>query len=177
MESLRLSIRAVQAKDVDATVQLWTNPLVAEHIGGPRDADVIRKSFRRLAENPDDVFAEDGDRWWSVCLLDSGEWIGLCGLLAKDIEGTSEVDLSYFFLPEAWGHGYATEAAVRIAEHAFIELSLPALIAVIDLANARSSKVAVRLGMALEKTITRPGGHVRRIYRLNPPEPDRETTN
>ena len=173
MESLRLSIRVVQARDVDATVQLWTNPLVTEHIGGPRDADIVRKSFRRLAENPDAAFAEDGDRWWSVCLLDSGEWIGLCGLLAKDIEGTPEVDLSYFFLPDAWGHGYATEAAARLAEHAFIELSLPSLTAVIDPANARSAKVAARLGMTLEKTIPRPGGHIRQVFRLNSPEPAR----
>jgi len=109
-----------------------------------------------------------------VWLRESGEWIGLCGLLAKDIEGEAEVDLSYFFLPRAWGYGYATEAAERIAGHAFSDLALPSLIAVIDPASARSANVAVRLGMALEKTIPRPEGHIRQIYRLNPPEPARK---
>ena len=166
MESLRLSILAVQARDVDVTVQLWANPLVTEHIGGPREAAGIREYFTEVAADPEAILLADGDRWWSVCLRDEGEWTGPCGLPPKDIEGNSEVDLSYFFLPDAWGHGYATEAAARIAEHAFSELSLSSLIAVIDPANQRSANVAVRLGMALEKTIPRPGGAIREIYRL-----------
>ncbi len=168
METSRLRIQPVGTDEIDLIVQLWTDPDVTEHIGGPREADPIREFFHQAAEDPDIVFAEDGERWWSVWLRESGEWIGLCGLLAKDIEGAAEVDLSYFFLPRAWGQGYATEAAERIAGYAFADLALPSLIAVVDPSNKRSANVAVRLGMTLEKTIPRPGGHIRQIYRLNP---------
>lgn len=167
METSRLRIRPVSADDVEVIARLWTDPQVTEYIGGPRDVDEIREYFCEVAADPAAILSTDGDRWWSVCLRDSGEWIGLCGLLAKDIEGTAEVDLSYFFLPRAWGQGYAIEAAARIAEHAFTDLALPSLIAVIDPTNIRSANVAVRLGMALDKTIPRPGGVVREIYRLN----------
>ena len=168
MKTSRLRIQPVGTDEIDLIVQLWMDPDVTEHIGGPREADPIREYFQQVAEDPDTILAEDGDRWWSVGLRDSREWIGLCGLLAKDIEGVAEVDLSYFFLPGAWGHGYATEAAERITGYAFADLALPSLITVIDPANARSANVAVRLGMTLERTIPRPGGHIREIYRLNP---------
>ena len=162
----RLLIRAIELQDVESIVGLWTDPQVTEHLGGPKDAGVIREYSIELATDPEAVFTEDGDRWWSVCLRDSGEWIGKCGLLSKEVEGDNEIELSYFFLPAAWGHGYATEAARCIADHAFAQLALPSLIALIDPVNMRSSNVALRVGMALEKTIPRPGGVVRDVYRV-----------
>ena len=167
MDTKRLLIRAIELQDVESIVCLWTDPQVTEHLGGPKNAGAIREYAIELATDPEAVFAEDGDRWWSVCLRDSGEWIGKCGLLSKEVEGEQEIELSYFFLPAAWGHGYATEAARCIADHAFAQLALPSVIALIDPTNNRSANVAMRVGMTLEKTIPRPGGVVRDIYRFS----------
>jgi len=166
LDTKRLLIRAIELQDVELIVGLWTDPQVTEHLGGPKDAGVIREYSIELATDSEAVFAEDGDRWWSVCLRDSGEWIGKCALLSKEVEGQQEIELSYFFLPAAWGHGYATEASRCIADHAFAQLVLPSLIALIDPTNNRSANVAMRVGMTLEKTISRPGGVVRDVYRI-----------
>ena len=166
LDTKRLLIRAIELQDVESIVCLWTNPKVTEHLGGPKDAGVIREYSIELATDPDAVFAEEGDRWWSVCLRDSGEWIGKCALLSKEVEGQQEIELNYFFLPAAWGHGYATEAARCIADHALEQLAFPSVVALIDPANKRSSDVALRVGLTLEKTTPRPGDVVRDIYRI-----------
>lgn len=166
MKTKRLNLRPIEVNDAEKIVELWSDPRVTEHLGGPKDPQRIRDFTIEIATDPEAVFAEEGDRWWSVCLKDSGDWIGKCGLLAKEVEGISEIELSYFFLPAAWGSGYATEAAACLADHAFNELGHSSLIAIIDPDNRRSARVAERLGMALEKTIPRPGGVTKCIYRL-----------
>jgi len=166
MLTARLSLRPFAIEDVEDAVRLWTDSHVTEHIGGPRNAGEIREYFRRVGDDPAAVYTEDGDRWWSVTCLKTGAWIGLCGLLAKEVNGHSEIELTYFLLPDAWGHGYASEAAARLAEHAVNDLKIPSLVSLIDPGNARSVGVAVHVGMALERTIPRPGGAVRRLYRL-----------
>lgn len=166
----RLSLRPVAIKDVGDIVRLWTNSQVTEHIGGPRSSTEIREYFQRVAENPAAVCEEDGDRWWSVVHLRAGAWIGLCGLLAKQIGGQGEIELTYFLMPEAWGQGYASEAATRLAQHALTDLRIPSVVSLIDPGSARSVGVAVNAGMVLERTIPRPGGVVRRLYRLLPVE-------
>ena len=169
MNTDRLTLRPIEIEDVENIVELWTNPQVTEYLGGPKDPRRIREYSIELATDPEAVYAEEGDRWWSICLRDSREWIGKCGLLSKEIEGVGEIELSYFFLPSSWGSGFATEAARYLADYAFRELGLPTLVALIDPENARSAKVAERLGMGLEKTVLRPGGVTRSLYRLLPP--------
>ena len=56
----------------------------------------------------------------------------------------------------AWGHGLATEAALAARDHAFGELGLPELIAVIHPENARSQSVARKLGMQIERQVHHP---------------------
>jgi [ribosomal protein S5]-alanine N-acetyltransferase len=165
----RLRLVDVREEHVEAIVGLWTDPRVTEAIGGPRNPDLVRTYFHRMALDPKTILAEDGDRWWSVCLLESYEWIGMCGLLTKEIDESREIELTYFFLPSAWGCGYATEAAQRVTMHAFANLGIPSVIALIDPTNKRSANVAARIGMILEREITRPGGAVRRLYRLSSP--------
>lgn len=56
----------------------------------------------------------------------------------------------------AWGKGLATEAATAARDHAFATLRLPELIAVVHPENARSQRVAAKLGMAVESHVHNP---------------------
>ncbi len=165
-ETDRLLLRAPLEEDLNPIVDLWMDPLVTKHIGGPRDHDMVLGYFQDYANNPEASVREERDRWWSVLERSSGQFIGLCSLSEKEIEGQTETDLGYFFLPSFWGKGYATEAARRVAEYAFSELQLESVVAVIDPINAASKAVALRLGMALERETLRPDGVFRQVYRL-----------
>ena len=82
------------------------------------------------------------------------------------MDGQTETDLVYVFMPAFWGKGYATEAAGQIAAYAFGELGLESMIAIIDPRNGASAGVARKLGMRLEREALRPDGVTRQIYRL-----------
>ena len=67
-----------------------------------------------------------------------------------------EVEIGWRLHPDAWGHGYATEAGHAALDAARAELALTRVIAVIDPANTPSIAVATRLGMVREHRVPHP---------------------
>jgi len=164
-ETKRLLLRAPQERDLKEIADLWTDPRATEHIGGPRDRDMVLDSFREYAADPYACAQDEGERWWSIVEPSSGQLVGLCALLDKEIDGQIETELGYFLLPAHWGRGYATEAARPVVEHALSELGLESLVAIIHPENAPSVGVARKLGMEFDRQLLRPDGVVRHLYR------------
>lgn len=65
-------------------------------------------------------------------------------------------EIGWRFARAAWGKGLATEAALAARDHAFATLRLPELIAIVHPENARSQRVAAKLGMAIDSHIHNP---------------------
>lgn len=160
LETERLYLRRQRASDIDALTDLWSDPQVTIFLGGPRDREWLRKVFEETARDP---FAEKYDLW-PVIEKATGPVIGHCGLLDKDVEGRTEIELNYILSPSGWGKGYATEIGQAIIDYAFDKLQLKRLIALIEPENQPSKRVALRLGMHLEGEIIRPGGALREVY-------------
>lgn len=160
LETERLLLRRQQASDIDFLTELWADPQVTHYLGGPRDRDWLRTAFEETARDP---FAEQFDLW-PVIEKETGQVIGHCGLLDKDIDGQIEIELSYVLASSAWGKGYATEIARAIKKFAFEKLEIRRLIALIEPGNEPSERVATRVGMRLEREIIRPGGALRKMY-------------
>jgi RimJ/RimL family protein N-acetyltransferase len=91
--------------------------------------------------------------------------IGECGLIEKEVEGRPELELVYVLAPDAWGRGYATEAAAAVREAAE-DAGVPRLIALIDPGHPASARVARKIGMSLEREVIRPSGAVRQVYAI-----------
>jgi len=160
LETERLLLRYQQAADVEFLVDLWADPHVTRYLGGPRDRDWLQSVFEETARDP---YAERYDLW-PVIEKKGGRFVGHCGLLDKEVEGRPEIELTYILASSAWGKGYATEMGQALKQHAFEKLGVGRLIALIDPDNAASERVAVKLGMGLEKEIVRPGGELRKVY-------------
>ena len=77
--------------------------------------------------------------------------MGMVGLLVQEVDGVTELEIGYHLLPSAWGHGYATEAAIACKEFAQEHELAPSVISLIDPGNSNSQAVAKRNGMTLEK--------------------------
>ncbi len=160
LETGRLVLRYQQAADVEFLVDLWTDPQVTRYLGGPRDRDWLQSVFEETVKNPS---AERYDLW-PVIEKKSGLLVGHCGLLDKEVEGRPEIELTYILAASAWGRGYATEMGQALKQHAFEKLGIGRLIALIEPENAASERVALKLGMRLEKEVIRPGGELRKVY-------------
>lgn len=160
LETERLLLRYQTADDIEPLISLWTDPSVTEHSGGPRDADWLKGEFESTALEPKKYEYD----LWPVIEKSSGKVVGHCGYLDKDIEGKVEIEINYYFLPSAWGKGYATEISKALISYAFSKMELDRLIALIKPENESSAKVAEKIGMKLEKQIQRPGGETRDVY-------------
>lgn len=167
LQTARLILRRQRATDIAPLVDLWSDEQVTHYMGGPRDRTWLKSVFAETAENP---FAETYDLW-PVIEKATGRVIGHCGLLEKEIEGRIEIELTYVLETKAWGKGYATEIGHAIQCLALETMGIERLIALIEPENAASERVALKLGMTMEKEIIRPGGAIRKLYSTKPHEP------
>jgi ribosomal-protein-alanine N-acetyltransferase len=163
LETPRLLLRTLQASDVAVLVAIWADPDVTRYMGGPRDGERVRQTLE------DELGSHSEDRLGFCTVVEkaSGRVIGDCGLTKKEVDGRDEVELVYVFAADAWGKGYATEAASAMRDYAIGELRLPRLIALIDPENVASARVAEKVGMQLEKEVVRPSGVLRHVYAMS----------
>lgn len=165
LETARLIIRPLQAKDADALATIWTDAEVTRHMGGPRIFDEVRTNLLNDAgQSPPPRFDS-----WPLVEKATGRVVGHCGLLDKDVDGRLEIELVYVLAKEVWGRGYATEAATALREYAIKDLGLVRLIALIEPENTASIRVAEKVGFVFERVTIRPGGGVRHVYALQAP--------
>jgi RimJ/RimL family protein N-acetyltransferase len=88
---------------------------------------------------------------WAVEEKASKMMIGRVGLWQP--EGWPGLEVGWTLLKSAWGKGYATEAGKASINYGFEVLKQPSLISLIDPENYPSQKVAIRLGMTVQKQI------------------------
>lgn len=165
-ETPRLLIRRLEPADIPAIVAVWTDPEVTRYMGGPRDPALVREVLER------DLHEDGVDPITSYAVIEraSGRLVGDCGFLRKTVDGRDEIELVYVIAADAWGKGYATEAAAALRDAA-VRMGIRRLIALIEPENAASARVAEKIGMRLERSTVRPGGHVRLVYAYEAPEP------
>ena len=139
--------------------EMWVDPEVTEHLGGPRVFDEMVTGFLEDAASP-----PDPEDLWPLELLETREVIGYCGLVEKEVDGTMEYEVIYLLARQAWGNGYATEITNGIIEYAFHERDHHRVIAMIHSANHPSVRVAERAGMTYERETVRPSGERLGVY-------------
>jgi len=81
----------------------------------------------------------------------TGQLVGQCGLLVQEVDGTEELEIGYSILPKFWNRGYATEAAKKCRDFAFINSYTDSLISIVHKENIKSEKVALKNGMLQTK--------------------------
>ena len=170
----RLLLRPWHASDdaeVAAALDIYRRDEVARWLGAtPRpwpDLDYARARLARW----ESVFGETpGLGLWAVVPDGAAHPAGTVLLVRlPDADGapTDDVEIGWHLHPDAWGHGYATEAAKALLEHAFGTLDLPCVNAVAYAGNAPSFAVMQRLGMAAQGSTDRWYGVTMQWWRID----------
>ncbi len=162
LETERLLLRYLVPQDIPLLINLWTDPDVTRFMGGPRDVETLQKNLKKKAQNPS---AEQFDLW-PLIERSSGNLIGNCGLLAKEVGGVTEYEVIYVLAKSAWGNGYASEIGRALGTYAYHVRGINRLVALVQPENTASERVAQKMGMRLEKEIVRPEGGIRRLYAM-----------
>ncbi|MFJ7725106.1 GNAT family N-acetyltransferase [Neobacillus sp. NPDC097160] len=148
-ETERCFINAFQKSDYVDVKKLFVNQEVRRFLGGIRHEDSIGIVLDDMFNTSDDSY------YWVVREKLTENFIGLFSLDPHH-DGVY-LEISYQFLPNWWGSGYATEVVQVIINFALNELNLAKVVAETQTANTSSCRLLERVGMELERTISRFG--------------------
>ena len=150
----RLILRHLSEDDAPFILQLLNEPGFIENIGdrGVSDLDGAR---RYINEGQGASYQKYGYGLWATVLRNTGEAIGICGLVKRD--GLEDADIGYAFLQSSWGRGYAREAAAATLDHARDVIGLTKVVAITKPSNAGSIAVLGKIGMKAAGMIKVPG--------------------
>ncbi len=146
----RLTLRQFTPGDAEFIIKLLNEPSFIQNIGD-RGVRTLPDAEQYLANGPVSSYAKNGFGLLAVTLTDTGQLIGMCGLIKR--ETLKDVDIGYAFLPEFWSKGYALESVQAVMSHAKEVVGLKRVVAIVDPANARSIRVLEKVGMAFEKMV------------------------
>ena len=150
----RLILRHLSEEDAPFILKLLNEPGFIDNIGdrGVSDLDGAR---RYINEGQGASYQKYGYGLWATVLRDTGETIGICGLVKRD--GLEDADIGYAFLESSWGKGYAREAAAATLDHARNVIGLVKVVAITKPSNKSSIAVLEKIGMKAAGLIQVPG--------------------
>lgn len=148
LKTSRCQIQKFSESHIKAAVPLFTNEQVRAFLGGPIPADWAERRLERWA-------TEESDSKYFAITLFNGTVIGFIDISPYHEPGKQE--LSYLFLPEFWGHGYALEACQAVLNYCSEELHMDTVVAETQSANTRSRTLLEKLGFVLKEELERFG--------------------
>jgi RimJ/RimL family protein N-acetyltransferase len=150
LETERLLLRQFAAADAEFILEQVNEPSFIQNIGdrGVRTLDDARAY---ISNGPVASYEKNGFGLYLVALKESGESIGMCGLIKRDT--LDDVDIGYAFLPKFWGKGYAVEAALAVKAYAKDMIGLKRIVAITDPANEGSIRVLEKIGLRFERMV------------------------
>lgn len=153
LETPRLLLRVPRLADLDRMADMMRDEETARYIGGTMARSMVWRSLMSMIG----AWHETGVAMFSVLRKDTGQWIGRIGPWCPDGWPGNEVGWSLH--RDAWGHGYALEAAEACMHYAFDVLGWDEVIHTIDPANLPSRTLAERLGSRLRGPTQLPAPH------------------
>ena len=172
IETARLVLRRFTPGDAAFALRLLNEPSFLQNIGDRGVCD-LAQAARYLEDGPLASYARHGHGLELVQLKETGQPIGMCGLLKRD--AFADRDVGYAFLPEFWSKGYAREAVAATLLHARDALKLEAVAAFVSPGNAPSIRLLEKFGFVeTGRAQVAPGAPEALVFRLtwrDPPGP------
>ena len=146
----RLRLRPVTERDFSAIAAMDSDPNVMRYLclkdRAPGYQEALENAHYIL-----ELHSPSGAGTWAITCRNTQTFLGwIWVIFLGDIP---YIDLGYRLTPRFWGCGYATEAGRRVAHHAFSDLGVPDLTALIHPLNLASARVAEKIGLSLKGTV------------------------
>ena len=154
IETERLRLRDWTEADIEPFILHTNTPAVMRWLGGVKDAqesrDIVRSRIMRWQK-------ERGFTFWVVERKEDSELLGFCGLKLADGENVpfaGEFEVGWRLREDAWGKGYAKEAAIASLDFAFERLGARRVLAITFPGNKPSWGLMERLGMKIQPDLS-----------------------
>jgi len=144
IETERLILRPWREDDVAEFARVTNTPAVMEFLGGVKEPEAFRGSFERVTTSQE----TSGFCFWIVERRTDGALLGFCGLKVGNTPPiVGEIEIGWRLREDAWGKGYAREAAMATLAWAWRSLDCDRVVAITAAGNKRSWGLMERLGM------------------------------
>ncbi len=151
LESERLVIRPFIQDDIDGFYSFMSDEEATKYLLFSEDEKTLAASRQLLLrtignyDSPDQIYA------LAVATKHENSFIGSVGI-GPDFTG-EHYQIYWTILPQFWGKGLATEAAICFMDYLFMEIGFNKIVAYSHPENVASSKVAEKAGMQNQGTI------------------------
>lgn len=165
----RLILREMDDGDYEALYRVLDGSDIREHYPYTFDEARVRRWISRNVER----YRIFGFGRWAVCLKDTGEMIGDCGLTMQDIDGLIRPEIGYIILSEHRRKGYAAEAARAVRDFAFENTPFGVVYSYIKSTNTASVKTAQDYGCKLVEEYTDEENEITKVFAVTREEWER----
>lgn len=145
IETERLILRGWRDGDVAPFHAMGNDAEVMRYLGPP----MSRADAQAAKERMNATLAQRGYCFWAIERKADGEFLGFCGVKPgpSDTPIADDMEIGWRLRRDAWGQGYAREAAEAALAWAWANTDVPAIAAITVTANANSWGLMERLGM------------------------------
>ncbi len=142
LETERLYLREMTENDFEALNKILSDPNIMQHYPHTFDESEVRSWIQRNIER----YQILGFGLWAVCLKETGEMIGDCGLTMQLINGQIKPEIGYHIRADKQRYGYAKEAAAAVRDWTFNNTPFNVVYSYMKYTNVPSYKTAIAYG-------------------------------
>ena len=144
LKTERLLIREMTKQDYEALYKVLADSDIMQHYPYTFDEKRVRGWIEKNRER----YQIFGFGLWAVCLKETGEMIGDCGLTMQNINGMIKPEIGYHINKRFQRRGYAKEAARACRDWAFENTPFNFLYSYMKKTNVASIATAMANGMS-----------------------------
>lgn len=162
LETKRLILRELTENDFDALYEVLADSDIMRYYPYTFDEKRVMNWITKNMERYE-IF---GFGLWAVCLKDTAEMIGDCGITMQNINGTIKPEIGYHINKRFQRQGYAKEAANACRDWAFENTPVNILYSYMKKSNVPSSATAMANGMRKVDEFTDEENEVTVVYAI-----------
>ena len=156
LETERLTLRELNVEDAEFIFELVNDAAFIRNIGD-KGVRTLEDARDYILNGPVASYAKFGFGLYLVALRETGEAIGICGLLKRD--ALEDVDIGFAFLERFRQKGFAYESAAAVMKYGRGTLGLKRIVAITSPDNEGSMRVLEKIGLRFDKMIRMPGSN------------------
>ena len=142
IETEHLFLREMKESDFDALYKVLADSDIMQHYPYTFDENRVIKWIQRNIER----YRIFGFGLWAVCLKETGEMIGDCGITLQLIDGQIKPEIGYHIRADKQRNGYAKEAAIAVRDWTFNNTPFQIVYSYMKYTNEPSVKTAISYG-------------------------------
>ncbi len=163
LETERLLLREMTEEDFDALYRVLSDSDIMQHYPYAFDETRVRGWIQRNRER----YQVFGFGLWAVCLKETGEMIGDCGLTMQVINGQIKPEIGYHIRGDQQRKGYAKEAAAAVRDWTFRNTPFRVIYSYMKYTNEPSAKTAMAYGCRLVDEFADDENEITKVFAIS----------